>query len=191
MSDDVRKAIEQSLEAKRLLLEQAGQIAEMGAALAEVLEAGGKILFCGNGGSAADCQHLACELVGRFQRERRGLPAIALTVDTSILTAVANDYSYERVFARQVEALGRPGDALVGISTSGNSPNVLEALRAARARGLRTLALTGAGGERMEAEADFCLKVPSRDTPRIQECHLLVGHILCQIAENGAFGPPS
>lgn len=188
---DVRGAIEASIEAKRLLLDQAEEIARMGEALAEVLAAGGTVFFCGNGGSAADSQHLACELVGRFQRERRALPAVALTVDTSILTALANDYSYERVFARQVEALGRPGDALVGLSTSGNSPNVLEALRTARGAGLKTLALTGAGGGRMEAEADFCLKVPSEETPRIQECHILVGHILCAIAEERLAGPPA
>jgi D-sedoheptulose 7-phosphate isomerase len=158
----------------------------MGDAIAEVLAAGGKVLLCGNGGSAADCQHIAAELVGRFGRERRALAAIALTVDTSALTAIANDYSFDRVFARQVEALGRKGDALLAISTSGRSKNVLEALRAARGLGMRTLALTGEGGRGMEA--DLCLAVPSRETPRVQECHILLGHVLCEIAESRLFG---
>jgi D-sedoheptulose 7-phosphate isomerase len=180
------RSIEASIGAKRLLLGQAEQIARMGEAIADVLAAGGKVLLCGNGGSAADCQHIAAELVGRFSRERRALPAIALTVDTSALTAIANDYSFDRVFARQVEALGRKGDALVAISTSGRSPNVLEALRAARGLGIRTFALTGEGGRGMEA--DFCLAVPARETPRVQECHILVGHVLCGIVESRLFG---
>lgn len=183
--DRARRAIEASIETKRLLLGQTDLVARMGEAVADVLAGGGKVLFCGNGGSAADCQHLAAELVGRFAKERPALAAIALTVDTSALTAIGNDYSFDRVFARQVEALGREGDALVAISTSGRSRNVLLALEAARERGMRTLALTGEGGRGMVA--DLCLAVPSRETPRIQECHILLGHILCDIAESRLF----
>jgi D-sedoheptulose 7-phosphate isomerase len=147
------------------------------------LEAGGKILWCGNGGSAGDSQHLAAEMVGRFRRERRGLPSVALTTDTSILTAIANDYGYSCVFSRQVEALGSPPDMLVGISTSGNSANVVAAMEMARSLGLKTVALTGAGGGKMADLAEFNLAVASNDTARIQEVHILAGHILCDWVE--------
>jgi D-sedoheptulose 7-phosphate isomerase len=147
------------------------------------LRAGGKILWCGNGGSAADSQHLAAEIVGRFRRERRGLPSVALTTDTSILTSVANDYGFESVFSRQVEALGVPGDLLVGLSTSGNSPNVVAALNAARAQGLGTVAFTGAGGAKLAPLADHLLAIASRDAARIQEAHILAGHMLCDWIE--------
>lgn len=165
------------LDTQRLLLEK---IARM---MSEALQAGNKILWCGNGGSAADAQHLAAELVGRFRRERRGFASIALTTDTSVLTSVANDYGYDTVFARQVEALGVPGDVLVGISTSGGSVNVLTALEAARHIGLTTIALTGAFGARMAAHCDCVLTLPSNDTARIQEAHILVGHMLCDWIE--------
>lgn len=155
----------------------------MGTALIRSLEAGGKVLFCGNGGSAADAQHLAAELVVRFRRERRGLPGIALTVDSSVLTAGGNDYGFERVFARQVEALGAAGDVLVGYSTSGNSGNVLLAMETARAMGLVTVGLTGGDGGRLPALCDLCLKVPSSVTARIQECHLLAGHMMCEMVD--------
>ena len=147
------------------------------------LAAGHKLLFCGNGGSAADSQHWAAEIVGRFQKERAGIPAIALTTDTSILTAIANDYGYDRVFARQVEALGQAGDVLVAISTSGNSVNVLAAIEEARKKDMKIVGLTAYGGGKMAEVCDVCLAIPSKVTARAQEVHSLIGHILCEIAE--------
>jgi D-sedoheptulose 7-phosphate isomerase len=180
----IRRLADESRSLKdRFFAESAGGLLEAGRRLAACLRAGGKILAFGNGGSAADAQHLAGELVGRYLRDRPGLPALALTTDASIVTAVANDLGYEAVFRRQVEAHGRPGDVAIGISTSGNSPNVVAALAAARAAGLVTLALTGEGGGRVAALADHLIEVPSRDTPRIQEVHAMVVHILCAIVE--------
>ena len=150
----------------------------------KALAEGHKVLFCGNGGSAADSQHLAAEFVGRFQKERKGLPAIALTVDTSILTAVANDYGYDTVFARQVQALGERGDVLVGISTSGNSNNVLLAVEEAKAKGITCIGLTAEGGGKMAAACDICLAVPAKVTARAQEMHILMGHILCELVDH-------
>lgn len=152
------------------------------------LQNGGKVLLAGNGGSAADAQHIAGEFVSRFAFDRPGLPAIALTTDTSIMTAIGNDYGYERLFARQVQALGRVGDAFIGYSTSGKSPNVLLALEEARARGLISIGLTGNRGGPMRERCDFLLEVPSGETPKIQEGHLVLGHILCGLIENGMFG---
>ena len=164
------------------------------AAADEITEAfrnGRKLLLCGNGGSAADCQHMAAEFVSRLTKdfERPGLPAIALTTDTSFLTAYANDCGFEGVFARQVQALGRPGDALIGISTSGNSANVIQAMELARTTGLRTVALTGPGG-RLAKLADVAIAVPSDDTQHIQETHLAVEHLLCLLVEQALFGRP-
>jgi D-sedoheptulose 7-phosphate isomerase len=147
-----------------------------------------KILIAGNGGSAADAQHFAGELVSRFYFDRPGLSAIALTTDTSILTAIGNDYGYERLFSRQVEANGRAGDVFIGISTSGNSPNVLLAAETARTMGIKVIGLTGEGGGKLAALCDECICVPSKATPRIQECHLLVEHILCACVEEAMFG---
>ena len=147
------------------------------------LDKGHKILFCGNGGSAADSQHLAAELVGRFVKERESLPAIALTTDTSILTAIANDYSYDDVFSRQVAGLGQAGDVLIGISTSGNSKNVVKAIELAKQKGLKTVAFTGEGGGKLGALCDAVIAVPSKTTARIQEIHILVGHIVCELVE--------
>jgi len=147
------------------------------------LRAGGKILWCGNGGSAGDSQHLAAELVGRYRRERRGMASLALTTDSSALTSIANDYGYEAVFSRQVEALGVEGDLLVGISTSGNSQNVVAALAAARRHGMATVAFTGAGGGRIAKLADHLFAVASKETARIQEAHILAGHMLCDWIE--------
>jgi D-sedoheptulose 7-phosphate isomerase len=141
---------------------------------------GNQLLLCGNGGSAADCQHIAAELTGRFERERRAYPAIALTTDTSALTAIGNDYGFDRVFARQVQALGRAGDVLLAISTSGNSPAILNAARAARERGAHVVGLSGASGGALAALCDVCLRVPSTRTARIQEMHILIGHALCE-----------
>jgi D-sedoheptulose 7-phosphate isomerase len=177
------KAIAEHLDVVRQVQDQQGVLEAIARSMSAVLRAGGKILWCGNGGSAADSQHLAAEIVGRFRRERRGLPSIALTTDTSILTAVANDYGFETVFARQVEAIGAAGDLLVGISTSGNSGNVVAALQAARASGLKTVAFTGAGGGRMGGAADHLFAVQSRDAARIQEAHILAGHMLCDWME--------
>ena len=152
-------------------------------ALVSALRAGRKVLVCGNGGSAADAQHLAAELVGRFAGERRAWPAVALTTDTSVLTAVANDYGFERVFARQVEAHGQAGDVLVAISTSGASPNVLRAVEAARGRGLVTIGLTGRDGGELGRAVDVHLHVASGSTPRIQEAHATLLHVLCELIE--------
>ncbi len=150
---------------------------------------GGKAIFFGNGGSAADAQHLAAEFLGRYLQDRPALPALALAVNTSVVTAIGNDYGYDRVFARQIEAWAQPADVAVGLSTSGNSPNVVAALAAARERGCRTIAFTGEGGGKMAAVAEILLAVPSRETPRIQECHMLMGHALCQAVEQALFPP--
>jgi phosphoheptose isomerase len=156
--------------------------------LTRALAGGGKVLLCGNGGSAADAQHLAGELVGRFRRDRRALAAIALTTDSSVLTAIANDMGFERVFARQVEALGRPGDVLVVITTSGSSPNVLAALESARAKGMRSIVLTAAGGA--ELRADVVVAVTETEVPRIQELHLRIEHVLCELVEDALADEP-
>ena len=162
-------------------------MARVAGACVAALRDGRKILFAGNGGSAADAQHLAGELVSRFNYDRPGLAAFALTTDTSVLTAIGNDYGYERVFARQVEAVGNAGDVFVGISTSGRSPNVLSALDVARAKGLVTVGMTGRGGGRMPERCDYLLRVPSDSTPRIQEGHIAMGHAICQIIEAQMF----
>ncbi len=159
------------------------QVDALAGQLANVLRAGGKLLWCGNGGSAADCQHLAAEFVVRFERERPGLAAIALTTDSSILTAAGNDYGYARVFSRQVEALGRRGDALIAISTSGTSPSVIAAVEVARAGGLLTIGLSGGTGGLLRTLCDVCVIVPSARTARIQEMHALIGHTLCGLVD--------
>jgi D-sedoheptulose 7-phosphate isomerase len=147
------------------------------------LRAGGKLLFFGNGGSAADAQHLAAEFVGRFVRERAGLPAIALTADSSILTAVGNDYGFDQIFARQVQALGRPDDVAIAISTSGNSPNIIEGVKAARKGYLKTIGLSGKDGGLLATEADVVITIASTSTARIQECHITIGHLFCELTE--------
>lgn len=161
------------------LTEQISEIKQFAQVCRTAIQKEGKILFMGNGGSAADAQHLAAEFVGRFVKERRALPAIALTTDTSILTAVSNDYGYDRVFERQVAALTNPGDVVVGISTSGNSPNVVKAIEEAKLLGAVTIGMTGQGGGKLAALCDLCIKVPSSHTARIQEAHILIGHIVC------------
>ncbi|NBC48714.1 MAG: SIS domain-containing protein [Gammaproteobacteria bacterium] len=162
------------------------EIERFAAKVSDAIARGGRVLWIGNGGSAADCQHLAAELVGRFERERSGLPAIALTTDTAVLTSVANDYGFESIFARQVEALGRPGDVLIGLSTSGKSPNVLRAMARAGELGLYRVGLTGADGGELRHCCELWLGVPSCRTARIQEAHMLVGHILCDLVERRA-----
>jgi D-sedoheptulose 7-phosphate isomerase len=168
---------------KRFFDENARLLVEVGERIAESLRSGGKVLTFGNGGSAADAQHFACELVGRFLRERRALAAMALSTDPSVMTAIGNDMGYEAVFRRQIEAHGKPGDVALGISTSGRSPNVVEALRVAKARGLLTIGMTGGGGGRLEGMVHYLIDVPHHDTPRIQEVHAMVVHVLCQIVE--------
>ncbi len=180
--------IEASIDVKRRTIEtQAPTIVAIAERVVETFRRGGKLLLCGNGGSAADAQHIAAEFVSRFRRERRGLPAIALTTDTSILTAISNDYSYERVFARQVEALGRPGDMVIGISTSGISASVIAAMRAARNGSMATVGFTGASGGTLVDHVDLCLCVPSHNTARIQEVHITVAHVVCEIVERTLF----
>ena len=152
------------------------------------LKQGRTIFFMGNGGSAADSQHLAAEFVGRFVKERKGLPAIALTTDTSILTAVGNDYGFDTVFSRQVEALVRTGDVVVGLSTSGNSPNVVKALELAKQLGATTVGLTGQSGGKMANICDLCIRVPANVTARIQEAHIFIGHMVCELVDEGASG---
>lgn len=186
LSSAIDRAIADHLTVIEKVRAQVPIIERIAGEMTRTLRGGNKILWCGNGGSAADAQHLAAELVGRFQRDRQGLASIALTTDTSILTAVANDHGYETVFSRQVEALGVGGDLLIGISTSGNSRNVCLALETARSRGILTVAFTGAGGGEVAAIADLALCVPSKDTARVQESHILCGHILCDWVETCA-----
>lgn len=151
------------------------------------LRAGGKILFAGNGGSAADAQHLAGELVSRFAFERPGLPAFSLSTDSSVMTSIGNDYGFELLFARQVQAVGVAGDVFIGISTSGNSPNILRALAEARGKGIFTVGFTGESGGKMPEHCDFCIRIPSEETPKIQEGHIVLGHILCGMVEQTIF----
>ena len=159
------------------------EIEQTSRAIITACQKGGKVLIFGNGGSAADSQHFAAELIGRFKKERQGLPAIALTTDSSILTALSNDYSFDCIFSRQIEALGQKGDVAIGISTSGKAKNVIAALKTARAKGLKTIALTGATGTNLKELTDITLLVASDNTPHIQEAHILVIHIICKIVE--------
>ena len=180
----VRLLAAESVALKQRFFEaNAGLLVAAGRRMAESLRGGGRVLAFGNGGSAADAQHLAGELVGRFRRDRAALSAIALTTDSSVVTAIGNDMGYDSVFRRQVEAHGRPGDVAVGITTSGRSPNVVQALQLARERGLVTMGLTGGGGGRLAGAVDYLIDVPHADTARIQEVHGMVVHVLCQIVE--------
>ena len=186
----VRSYLAESAEVKRITAAACAEgIASAADVIAEAFRSGGKLLLCGNGGSAADCQHMAAEFVSRLTKdfERPGLPAIALTTDTSFLTAYTNDSGYEGVFARQVQALGRARDVLLGISTSGNSANVIQAMELARDLGLKSVALTGAGG-RLAKLADVAIAVPCEDTQHIQEAHLAIEHLLCLLVEQALFG---
>jgi len=178
--------IKESIEVKKLLFDDAEilkTISDIIVALCGCLKGGGKILIAGNGGSAADAQHFAAELVGRYKLERKPYSAVALTTDTSFLTACSNDYDFKMIFARQVEALGRPGDVFVGISTSGNSLNIIEGIGAAKQKGLRTVTLLGKNGGKLKGTADFSIVVPSDNTPRIQEAHIMLIHIICEEIE--------
>jgi D-sedoheptulose 7-phosphate isomerase len=187
--EDIREIAAESVALKeRFFAENAERLLATGGRMAMALKAGGKVLVFGNGGSAADAQHLAGELVGRFVRDRVALAAIALTTDPSIVTAIGNDLGFEAVFGRQVEAHGRPGDVAIGITTSGQSPNVVEGLRVARERGLVTIGLTGRGGGKVASLVDHLIDVPHHDTARIQEVHTMVVHVLCQIVEEAFAG---
>ena len=186
--DAIITTFQASIDTKQALINDTKRLEGL-LAVAEVasttIKAGHKIMLCGNGGSAADSQHIAAELIGRFEKERRSMAAIALTTDTSALTAIGNDYGYDQVFARQVEGLGQSGDLLIGISTSGNSKNVVKAMEVAQSKGIRTVALVGDKPEgAMQAIADYVLAAPSTNTARIQECHILIMHTLCQLVES-------
>jgi D-sedoheptulose 7-phosphate isomerase len=186
----VRKSIEASITVKQLLLgstEAVSTIAKVSEILVGALDQGNKALLFGNGGSAADAQHIAAEFVGRFAFDRPALPALALSVNTSCVTAIGNDYGFDLVFSRQIEALGRAGDVAIGISTSGNSRNVLRGVSVADKMGLRTIALTGESGGKLKNAVEHCICAPSNETPRIQECHILIGHIISELVEQTIF----
>jgi D-sedoheptulose 7-phosphate isomerase len=187
----IQNIIKASIDVKQQLLQNEPllrTIESVIAAITKALQDGKRIYFCGNGGSAADAQHLAAEFSGRFYTDRKALPAEALHCNTSYLTAVANDYSYDVVYARLIDGLGQSGDVLVGLSTSGNSSNIVKAFETAKAKGILTVGFTGASGGQMRLLSDFLISVPSNDTPRIQESHILVGHIICQFVEENYFG---
>jgi len=190
MATDIRSLIQASIDTKQLVLKDEALLAsiqQVADACVEAFRNDKKVLFCGNGGSAADAQHISAELSGRFYTDREPLYSEALHVNGSYMTAVANDYSYDVVYSRMVKACGRKGDVLVGITTSGNSKNILQAMEAAKAQGMITVGMTGASGGKMNDVCDFMLKVPSSDTPRIQESHILIGHIICQLIEENIF----
>ncbi|AZZ94582.1 SIS domain-containing protein [Hahella sp. KA22] len=188
--DYVKERIRDSIAVKQRLLADEPlmeKVLRLGQVCVEVYKRGNKVILAGNGGSAADAQHIAAEFVSRFEFDRPGLPALAVTTDTSMLTAIGNDYGYERVFARQVEANAKPGDLFIGITTSGNSKNILVALESAKEMDLITAAFAGSGGK-VQALAEHVINVPSTHTPRIQECHIMIGHIICGIVEDAIFG---
>jgi D-sedoheptulose 7-phosphate isomerase len=186
----IKSQIQASIDAKQLILEDEALlelIIKSAETIIKSYKSGKKTMFAGNGGSAADAQHLAGELVARFYFDRPGIPSIALTTDSSILTAIGNDYGYEKLFSRQVQAMGNEGDIFIGLSTSGNSPNILSALDVCKEKGIVAIGLTGMTGGKMADRCDICIKVPSNDTPRIQESHILIGHILCCAIEQELF----
>jgi D-sedoheptulose 7-phosphate isomerase len=183
----LRDRIQSSIEIKKVLLLDAkyqDAVVNVALRIVESLRAGGKVFFFGNGGSAADAQHLTAEFTGRYLRERAALPALALSVNSSSVTAIGNDYGFDLVFARQLDALGKPGDVAVGISTSGNSRNVIRALEIAKSKSIYAVALTGASGGILRNVADCTICIPSEETPRIQECHILTGHLICEVVES-------
>ena len=189
MEKFIRQSLENSIAVKRAVAEKFPPvIARMARVMVEALRNGHRIYIAGNGGSASDAQHIAGELVGRFTMERKALPVIALATDTAVLTAVANDYGYDEVFRRQVEAHVREGDVLLCISTSGNSPNILKAIEQAKSVGARVLALAGRDGGKLAKAAELCVTVPAKESARIQESHITIGHILCEIVEKEMFG---
>jgi len=189
--DAITRAIGDSISVKKKILENEGLINLLHEVAGECIAAfrqGNRVLLAGNGGSAADAQHIAAEFVGRYAFDRPGLPSIALTADTSMLTAIGNDYGFDRIFCRQLEANGRKGDVFIGISTSGNSSNVIAALQRARELDITTIGLTGQSGGGIQAHCDYCIQVPSMSTPRIQESHIMLAHIICDLVEEVLFG---
>ncbi len=191
MKTDIIKIFEEGARVKAAFArEHADKIAEVALLIAQAFREGGKVLLFGNGGSATDASHIAAEFVNRFLMERPPLPAIALNTDPAVMTSICNDYGYEQVFSKQVAALGREGDVAIGISTSGSSPNVIKALDLAKKKGLKTVALTGAAGGKLAGAADYVFIVPSRQTPHIQETHIALGHVLCQLVDEDLFGRP-
>ena len=190
MKQTIRTIIQASIDTKLAILKDEKMIDAIHASVEKITIAfknGNKVLFCGNGGSAADAQHLAAEFSGRFYKDRDALPAEALHVNTSYMTAVANDYSFDVVYSRMINGIGKAGDVLVGLSTSGNSINILKAIETAKEKGIITIGFTGESGGKMKNECDILLNVPSTDTPRIQESHILLGHIICQLVEEQYF----
>jgi D-sedoheptulose 7-phosphate isomerase len=188
MKEQIIKIIQESISVKEGIIKtQVATIIKIAELLIDCLKKGNKIILFGNGGSAADSQHIAAELVGRFQKERRGLAAIALTTNTSTLTAIANDYSFDEVFSRQIEAIAKNGDVAIGISTSGKAKNVIQAIKKAKSIGLKTVGLTGSDGGELAKTADISLIVASKLTARIQEAHVTIGHIICELVEKSLF----
>jgi D-sedoheptulose 7-phosphate isomerase len=186
----INRTIQASIAVKEVLLRDTKLISTVSAVsklLIDAFKSQNKVILFGNGGSAADAQHIAAEFVGRFAFNRAALPALALNVNTSCITAIGNDYGFDQVFSRQIEALGRAGDVAIGISTSGNSTNVIQAVSVARQMGLRTVGFSGGNGSRLKAAVDHCICIPSNETPRIQECHILIGHIISELVERTIF----
>jgi len=194
MNEKIKNIIASSIDTKRQIMENERIIQTLedcSNVITTAFKNGNKVLFCGNGGSAADAQHLAAEFSGRFYTDRDALPAEALHCNTSYMTAVANDYSYDVVYSRMIKGIGNPGDVLIGLSTSGNSKNIVEAFKTAKLKNMVTVGLTGDNGGMMKEMSDFLLNVPSSDTPRIQESHIMLGHIICQLVEEKYFGHAS
>jgi D-sedoheptulose 7-phosphate isomerase len=194
MNEKIKNIIASSIDTKRQIMENERMIQTLedcSNVITTAFKNGNKVLFCGNGGSAADAQHLAAEFSGRFYTDRDALPAEALHCNTSYMTAVANDYSYDVVYSRMIKGIGNPGDVLIGLSTSGNSKNIVEAFKTAKLKNMVTVGLTGDSGGIMKEMSDFLLNVPSSDTPRIQESHIMLGHIICQLVEEKYFGHAS
>ena len=191
IEEKIKKACDDSIKVKeQFFKENITLIKEVAELIAKTLNEGGKILIFGNGGSATDASHIAAEFVNRFKRERPGLPAIALNTDMAVITAIANDYDYSEIFAKQIKALGQQGDIVIGISTSGSSRNVLKAVEVAKKRGLKTVAFTSKKGGKLISRVDYAFAVPSEETPRIQETHITLGHILCELVEDILFEIP-
>ena len=192
MREEVISELEESASIKRMIAQSlADTIVNAAQMIVRAYQSGGKVLLIGNGGSAADAQHIAAELMGRFKAERAGLPAIALTTNTSVITALSNDFGYDTVFSRQLETLAGPKDIIIALTTSGSSPNILKAIEVARSHGISVIGLTGAKGGKLKNRADLTIMVPSDNTPRIQEAHITIGHIICLLVEKGLFDEAS
>ncbi len=192
MSNKIKEIIQASIDTKQKVLESEdllNTVCEVVNIIVTAFKNGNRVYFCGNGGSAADAQHLAAEFSGRFYTDRKALPAEALHCNTSYLTAVANDYGYDVVYSRMIDGIGEKGDVLIGLSTSGNSPNIVKAFEVAKEKGIATVAFTGLTGGQMKSVSDYLINIPSADTPRIQECHITLGHIICQLVEAKIFTP--